>query len=62
LSPRVIRAIGRDGIIIVADRRKIRSLKGRLRVDTGDPELDSLLKGYYRVIVDYGEEYVAKVE
>ncbi len=62
ISPRILRLVGREAIVVVADRRKINELKGRLRIDTGDPELDRELKGYYRVIVDYGEEYVAKAE
>ena len=61
ISPRVIRAVGRDNIIVVATKAKLRGLKV-LRVDTGDPELDEALKGYIRVIADYGEEVVMRVE
>ncbi len=62
ISPRVVRAVGLENIIVVATRGKMRSLGGRLRVDTGDPELDAVLRGYRRVIIDYGEEVVARVE
>ncbi|RLG64824.1 ATP-NAD kinase, partial [archaeon] len=31
-----------------------------LRVDTGDPELDEKLKGYWKVVTDYGEYTVVK--
>ncbi|AEM39392.1 ATP-NAD/AcoX kinase [Pyrolobus fumarii 1A] len=62
ISPRVIRAVGVDNVIVVATWSKIRSLRYRLRVDTGDPELDDALRGYRRVVVDYNEEVVAKVE
>ena len=61
ISPRVIRAVGRDNIIIVATKSKLTGLRA-LRVDTGDPELDEALKGYVRVIVDYGQEVVMRVE
>ena len=63
ISPRIIRLIGKSGLIIVADREKIYGLRGKpLRVDTGDSVLDKQLRGYYRVVVDYGEEYVVRVE
>ena len=61
ISPRVIRAVGKDNIIIVATKSKLMGLRA-LRVDTGDPELDEALRGYVRVIVDYGQEVVMRVE
>ncbi len=61
ISPRVIRAVGRENIIVVATKAKLRGLRA-LRVDTGDPELDEALRGYVRVIADYGEEVVMRVE
>ncbi|MEM3439521.1 MAG: ATP-NAD kinase family protein [Candidatus Bathyarchaeia archaeon] len=63
ISPSVIREVGLENIIIVATRRKIASLRPtRLLVDTGDADLDKALRGYARVIIDYGEELVIKVE
>jgi predicted polyphosphate/ATP-dependent NAD kinase len=61
ISPRVIRQIGLDKIIVAATRGKLKGLKS-LRVDTGDPELDRLLSGYIRVVTDYREEQMVKVE
>jgi predicted polyphosphate/ATP-dependent NAD kinase len=61
ISPKVIRKIGLDKIIVVATRSKLLGLKS-LRVDTGDPVLDQQLRGYIRVIVDYREEQAVKVE
>ncbi len=61
ISPEVIKRVGRNNIIVVATRRKISKLRA-LRVDTGDPEVDSMLKGYIRVVVDYNEEIVVRVE
>lgn len=56
ISPRVLRRIGRDNIIVLATRRKLNSIEGGvLRIDTGDQELDELLRGFYKVIVGYGE-------
>ncbi len=63
ISPRVVRAAGgKEALIVVATRYKMEKLRWRLRVDTGDPVLDSELAGYIRVIVDYGEEAVVPVE
>lgn len=59
-SPRVIRRVGRDNIIVVATRRKIRSLR-YLRVDTGDPVVDEMLRGYIKVIIDYYEAVMMRV-
>jgi predicted polyphosphate/ATP-dependent NAD kinase len=61
ISPIIIKKVGKDGIIVLATRSKISRLK-RLRVDTGDKEVDNMLKGYIRVIVDYGMEEVRKLE
>lgn len=60
LSPTVLAKIGKENIIVVATRDKIRRLN-ELYVDTGDPKIDNMLKGYIRVIVDYREEIVMKV-
>ncbi len=61
ISPRVLRLLGRDSIIIVATRSKMARLR-KLYIDTGDPDLDRMLSGYVRVVVDYGEEQVVRVE
>lgn len=61
ISPRILKLIGRENIIVVATRSKLSRLK-KLRVDTGDEEVDSMLRGYIRVVVDYGEEVVMRVE
>lgn len=60
LSPRVLRMIGRENIIVVSTRSKISNLKF-LRVDTGDPLLDRELEGFIRVIVGYNEEVVIRI-
>lgn len=59
ISPDVIRLVGRSGIIVVATRGK-RATIDFLRVDTGDPQLDKELEGYYKVIVDYNESQVLR--
>lgn len=54
LSPQVIRAIGRDNIIIVATKSKLKALNGKpLIADTGDDELNHELAGLIPVITGY---------
>lgn len=53
-SPAVLRAVGRDNLIVVATKTKITELDGRpLLVDSGDPELDENWSGFIRVITGY---------
>ena len=62
LSPRVIRQVGLDNVVVVATEGKLRSLK-TLRVDTGDAELDAAIREHrLRVVTDYKTEHSAKVE
>lgn len=63
ISPRVLRSVGREDIIVVATRNKLLNLPTRrLLVDTGDPVLDEQLRGYIKVITDYREAMLFKVE
>jgi predicted polyphosphate/ATP-dependent NAD kinase len=58
LSSELIKRIGKDNIIILATKTKLKALEGRpLIVDSGDPELDKDLCGYYRVITGF-HDYV----
>jgi predicted polyphosphate/ATP-dependent NAD kinase len=61
ISPMAVRQIGVDRITVVATKSKLRGLKS-LRVDTGDIELDRHLSRYIRVVTDYREEQIVKVE
>lgn len=61
ISPRVIRIVGRDNIIVIAAPSKLKEIRA-LRVDTGNPDLDEKLRGYMKVIVGYGRRSLAKVE
>lgn len=62
LSPRVIRKVGKENLIVVATERKIASLKGRpLLVDSGDQELDNSLVGYIKVNTGYRLSTICRV-
>ncbi len=60
ITPKVIKSIGRKNIKIFSTHTKMQNTPF-LYVDTGDPELDTELKGYYKVIVGYYEEKLRKV-
>jgi predicted polyphosphate/ATP-dependent NAD kinase len=62
LSPKVVRKIGVDNIIVVATLNKLTSLQRKpLLVDTGDKEVDDILRRYIRVVTGYREEMIYKV-
>ncbi len=59
ISAAVIKKTGRDNIIVVAGREKILAFsQGRLLADTGDPEVNQMLKGYYKIVTGYREELI----
>lgn len=63
LSPEVIELIGKENIILVATKHKIHALCGRpLLVDTGDREIDRLMKDYFRVITGYREAIIYRMD
>ncbi|MHA1444159.1 MAG: ATP-NAD kinase family protein [Candidatus Hodarchaeales archaeon] len=63
LSPIVIAKIGFSAIQVIATKSKIFNLPNRiLHIDTGDPDLDKQLTGYQKVLVDYNEYWMIKVD
>jgi predicted polyphosphate/ATP-dependent NAD kinase len=62
ISPKIIRKTGKSKIIIVSTPEKLASLRGfPMRVDTGDFDLDTELKGFYRVHTGYGKRTIYRV-
>lgn len=61
ISPEVIQQVSRDNIVVIATEDKLRKLK-KLRVDTGDPNLDNALRGDFKVITNYKKERVMCIE
>lgn len=56
LSPAVIRAVGRDNILLIASKAKLQQLEGRpLLADTGDAALDKALTGLINVLTGYND-------
>jgi predicted polyphosphate/ATP-dependent NAD kinase len=63
LSPAVIRAIGRENIIVIATPGKLGALNGRpFLVDTDDDSINALLSGYTKVTTGYGEQSIYPVQ
>lgn len=61
ISPKVIRKAGVKNVVVLATPLKMRETR-TLKVDTGDILLDDDLRGYVKVIVEYGKQLVAPVD
>lgn len=62
LSPEVIRKVGIKNIKVISSPNKINSLPNqKIRVDTGDAELDAQLMGPRRVITNYTETCIVEM-
>lgn len=62
LSPRIIRAIGAENIIVVATKSKLAELNNKpLLVDTGDIALDEELAGFISIITGYNDHVLYPV-
>lgn len=53
ISPKVISKVGKDNIVVIATPTKLESTP-KLKVDTGDPELDEEFRGHIPVVVGFG--------
>ena len=62
ISPQIVRRVGKENIIVVADTRKLLELGGRpLLVDTGDAKLDRTFSDYVRVTTGFKEYATVKL-
>ncbi|WP_133407516.1 ATP-NAD kinase family protein [Parashewanella tropica] len=62
LCSELIQRIGKENIIILATKTKLKALEGRpLIVDSGDPELDKELSGYYPITTGYHDSVMYQV-
>lgn len=56
ISSKVIKLVDREKIVVLATKGKIHGIEGGvLRVDTGDEEVDEMLRGFVKVATDYRE-------
>ncbi|MFX1562844.1 MAG: ATP-NAD kinase, partial [Promethearchaeota archaeon] len=62
ISPAIIRLIPPEQILVIATLSKVNSFAEHgLHVDTGEKEVDAMLSGYIRVLVDYRTWRMIKV-
>jgi len=61
ISDEVIKKVGRKNIIIVSTKSKLNRMKS-LKVDTGNEEVNEMLRGFMEVIVGYNEKKIMRVE
>jgi predicted polyphosphate/ATP-dependent NAD kinase len=62
-TPQVLRKVGSNNIIIICTKFKLQNLpKLHLKLDTRDPDLDTEMSGYYKIITDYDEIKICIVE
>ncbi|HAE92684.1 MAG TPA: ATP-NAD kinase [Tissierella sp.] len=62
ISPKVLKIIGKDNILIISPNSKIVDLRGNpLLIYTGDETTDKKLAGYYRIKVGYKMDIIYKV-
>jgi len=63
ISPGIVRRVGKERIVVGATRSKLEGIEGEvLRVDTGDADVDNMLRGYMRVVTDYKEWRLVRVQ
>ncbi|MHA2424372.1 MAG: ATP-NAD kinase family protein, partial [Candidatus Thorarchaeota archaeon] len=63
ISPKIIDIVGKEHITVISTPSKLQGIaQGTLKVDTGQPATDEMLRGYIRVITDYNEIRLVKVE
>ncbi len=63
ISPKIIEKVERDDIIVMSTPSKLKGIEGgTLKVDTGDSSVDEMLRGYIRVLTDYNEIRLVKIE
>ena len=63
LSPKVLRKVDKEHIVIAATKTKLQSIDGNvLRIDTGDSSTDEMLKGYVKVMTDYREWRLMQIQ
>lgn len=63
ISPKIIENVGKERIVIAATKSKLQGIQGNvLRVDTGDTEVDDMIRGYIKVVTDYREWRLMQVQ
>ena len=63
ISPRVLKEVGKENIIVIAPQNKLTALGGNhLLIDTGNYEVNNMLSGYYKVVIGLERTMMRKAE
>lgn len=63
ITSEILKNVGKSRIIVLATPNKLRGIEdGVLRVDTGDAQADEMLRGYIRVVTDYREWRLVRID
>ncbi|MGV9197893.1 MAG: ATP-NAD kinase family protein [Promethearchaeia archaeon] len=60
-TPEVLKKVGKENILVISTENKVKGLKC-LRVDTGDEEVDDMLRGYLKVIIGKNQKLMIEVD
>ncbi|MFO7796051.1 MAG: ATP-NAD kinase family protein [Promethearchaeati archaeon] len=60
-TPDVLRKIGKENIMVVSTEDKLKDLDC-LRVDTGDKDVDEMLKGFIKAIIGYNKRELIEIK
>ena len=62
-TPRILKKVGAKNIMIISTKFKLQNIPNQiLRLDTRDPKMDEEMKGLYKIITDYDEIRICRVE
>ncbi|MBY9005679.1 MAG: ATP-NAD kinase family protein [Candidatus Lokiarchaeota archaeon] len=62
-SSNIIEKVGLENILILSTKYKLENIPDcKLKLDTRDSKLDNKMKGFYKIIVDYDEVIIYKIE
>jgi len=63
LSPKILKKIGAENIIIISTKYKLFNLPSQiLKLDTRSSDLDKKMRGLYKILVDYDEIIICRIE
>lgn len=63
ISPKIIDMVGKQHVTVISTPAKLQGIEGgTLKVDTGQESTDNMLRGYIRVITDYNEIRLVRIE
>jgi predicted polyphosphate/ATP-dependent NAD kinase len=63
LTPKILKKIGPENLIVISTKYKLLNLPSQtLKLDTRSSDLDKKMRGLYKILVDYDEIRICRVE